>query len=181
MRRVVSGVLAAGWLLAWGLAGVGTGAAATPPRGHVALGVDGRVISTALTPAQALADLKMFLLFKPRLPGHVPAGMTLQSVNVTTFGGSPAYSAVSFDYAGPGQRAFSLREGKLHLSTSVSGGTVTAMAVGKAPGQLTEVRKGKVAVLLALSWFAGIGYDLHTLGTATRLTAKDLLTIARAV
>jgi len=58
---------------------------------------------------------------------------------------------------------------------------VTAMAVGKAPGQLTEVRKGKVAVLLALSWFAGIGYDLHTLGTATRLTAKDLLAIARAV
>jgi hypothetical protein len=174
----LAGLLVVAGSVAWGLAGARVARAAHG--GTVALEVDGKVLSSTLTVAESLARARAYTSFRVVAPRHVPRGVTLQDVNVTTFGGSYAFSTVSLDYAGPGSRAFSLRESKLHVSTSVGGGTVTRVRVGSVSGTLVETKKGARRAL-DLSWYTSIGYDLITLGTTTRLTPADLLAIARSL
>jgi hypothetical protein len=157
-----------------------TSAARAAQGGTVILQVDGKLLSSSLTAAQAVVRAEKYASFHLVVPRHTPSGVSLQDVNVTTFGGATAYSTISLDYAGPGSKAFSLRESKLHVSTTSGGGTTSRVRVGKTTGTLVETKKRGMHTI-DLSWYATIGYDLSTLGSNTRLTGADLLAIARSL
>jgi hypothetical protein len=160
---------------------LGTASAARAAHGGtVIVQVDGKLLSSSLTAAQAVARAQKYASFHLVVPRHTPPGVSLQDINVTTFGGATAFSTISLDYAGPGSKAFSLRESNLHVSTTSGGGTTSRVRVGKATGSLVETRKRGLHAI-DLSWYATIGYDLVTLGSNTRLSGADLLAIARSL
>jgi hypothetical protein len=160
---------------------LGTASAARAAHGGtVTLEVDGKLLSSTLTTAQAVARAAKYASFHLVVPRHTPPGVSLQDINVTTFGGATAFSTISLDYAGPGSKAFSLRESKLHVSTTSGGGTTSRVRVGKVTATLVETRKRGMHTF-DLSWYATIGYDLTTLGSNTRLTGAELLAIARSL